>query len=470
MDPPINLVWGKPAPSLLPVEELAQTMQSILSRPDAATDALEYGDPVGPPALRDQLAQWLTGLYGTPNAMDEICITSGASQGLAVVLQVLSDPLYTQRVWVVTPCFHLGCKTFEDAGLAGKLRAVPETSAGIDLDHLERELQQFESESSVGPALGTPQPPPRTAKPVDPARRFYRHLIYLVPTFSNPSGRTVPLVQRQRLVALARRFDALVISDDIYDHLPYPPAVQVDNNTKADPATATAILPRFIDIERTMGGSSSSSEHSLGHTLSIGSFSKMIGPGVRTGWISASPGLTKALAGVGASQAGGCPSQLGAALVAEFMAQGHLARHVRHTLLSAYARRRGLMTAAVRELLGPLGARVAEDEDGGGRAGGFFVWLRLPAGLDGARVAARCAASAALAVLPGAAFEVPSDRRGELGPYLRLCFAWEAEGNIRPGVRRLAAVVRAMLLEGSGSGGTDGDFDWKAALMDSLKK
>ena len=78
MDPPINLVWGKPAPSLLPVSELAQTMQILLSSPDTATDALEYGDPTGPPALRDQLAQWLTGFYGTPNATDEICITAGA--------------------------------------------------------------------------------------------------------------------------------------------------------------------------------------------------------------------------------------------------------------------------------------------------------------------------------------------------------------------------------------------------------
>ncbi|KAK8098931.1 PLP-dependent transferase [Apiospora kogelbergensis] len=435
-------------------------MQSILSSPDTATDALEYGDPTGPPALRDQLAQWLTGFYGTPNATDEICITAGASQGLAVVLQVLSDPLYTQRVWVVTPCFHLGCKTFEDAGLAGKLCAVPETDTGIDLDHLERELLQFESESSVNAAPGAHQQP-QTAKLIDPARKFYKHLIYLVPTFANPSGRTVPLVQRQRLISLARRFDALVISDDIYDHLPYPPVVESDSK----PLTAAAIVPRFVDIERTMS-SSSSSDHGFGHTLSIGSFSKMIGPGVRTGWISASPRLTLALAGAGASQSGGCPSQLGSALVAEFMAAGHLARHVQHTLLPAYARRRGLMAAAVRDLLEPLGARVVED--GEGRAGGFFLWLQLPPGLDGARVAARCATSAALAVLPGVAFEVPSDRHGKLGPYLRLCFAWEEEANIRRGIQRLATVVGAMLSEGGD--GVDGDFDWKAALMKSLKK
>lgn len=374
---------------------------------------------------------------------------------------MLSDPLYTQRVWVVTPCFHLGCKTFEDAGLDGKLRAVPEMDLGIDLDHLERELSQFEAESSVSAALETHQPP-RTAKPTDPARKYYRHLIYLVPTFSNPTGRTVPLAQRHCLVDLARRFDALVISDDIYDHIPYMTAAELDSK-----ANATAILPRFVDIERMTNSGSGSSCDSFGHTLSIGSFSKMIGPGVRTGWISASPGLTKALSGAGASQAGGCPSQLGSALVAEFMAAGHLDRHLRHTLLPAYARRRDLMTAAVRDLLGPLGVRVVNDGDG--RAGGFFLWLQLPGGLGGGRVAARCAAPPAVAVLPGVAFQIGGDpHSSNCGSFLRLCFAWEDEGNIREGIRRLATVVEAMLSEGSDEDG--GDFDWKKELMSSLKK
>lgn len=75
---PINFVWGKPAPSLLPVSGLAEAFQIVLGQPEAATDALEYGDTAGPPALRREVARWLSGFYETPNTAQEICITAGS--------------------------------------------------------------------------------------------------------------------------------------------------------------------------------------------------------------------------------------------------------------------------------------------------------------------------------------------------------------------------------------------------------
>ncbi|KAK2807212.1 hypothetical protein FQN49_008789, partial [Arthroderma sp. PD_2] len=347
--------------------------------------------------------------------VDEVCITAGASQGLVTVLQVLADPRYTRRVWMVAPCFYLACRIFEDAGFRGRLRAVPETDEGIDLAYLEQSIKEVDSVAV-------------DEREEEGDGRKYRHLIYLVPTFSNPSGRTVPLAHRARLVDLARRFDALIISDDIYDF--------IDSSEKVD------VLPRLVDIDRALPVlPTDRSAHR--HTLSNGSFSKLIGPGVRTGWLSASPSLTRALSQAGASIAGGCPSQLGAALVAQFLASGALTAHMAE-LLPAYARRRALMVDAVVEFLQPMGVTVVEDGEGK-RKGGYFVWLRLPERLDGA-VVAKSAEEEALAVLPGAAFAVAGDTAGvAYSSYLRLAYSWVEEEALAEGIRRLARVVRRLL-------------------------
>ncbi|KAJ5654233.1 aminotransferase [Penicillium lividum] len=442
---PINFVWGKPAPSLLPVVDLSASIQEVLTDSAAATDALEYGDPAGPIALRRQVATSLSTFYRTPNAADEICITGGSSQGLVTVLQVLADPLRTKRVWLVAPCFHLVCRVLEDAGFTGKLRAVPETQTGIDLEYLGRAMLEIELE-------GNQEHPQPATKPTDPARKIYTHLIYLVPTFSNPSGRTVPLSHRRDLVALARRFDALIISDDIYDYLSYSAGGTTD---------APSLLPRLVDIERTLPALSTD-PFAFGHTLSNGSFSKLIGPGVRTGWISTSRSLARALSGAGASIAGGCPSQLGAAAVAQFLATGRLNSHVFSTLLPAYAHRRQLMSTAVHDKLGPLGVQIVEDTDG--RTGGYFLWLKLPGQVDGRIVAKACAEQEALLILPGETFEVVGDATFDLPSYLRLCFSWEDETNLVEGVRRLARVICGVL-ENSGDNGMQST----AALNTNLK-
>ena len=93
---------------------------------------------------------WLSDFYGSLNNPDQICITGGASQGIAVILQVLTDPLVTKAVWMVAPCFYMACRIFEDAGLTGKLRGVHEGNEGMmDLDFLEREMAIVDSQEST---------------------------------------------------------------------------------------------------------------------------------------------------------------------------------------------------------------------------------------------------------------------------------------------------------------------------------
>lgn len=124
-------------------------------------------------------------------------------------------------------------------------------------------------------------------KPPRPWSKIYKHIVYAVPTFSNPSTRIMSLRRRESLVRLAREYDALIISDDVYDCLQW----------WSDPATtlplpATAQLPRLVDVDRFLDGGP---KDEWGNTLSNGSFSKLVAPGVRTGWAEGTPKLAYGL-------------------------------------------------------------------------------------------------------------------------------------------------------------------------------
>ena len=146
---PINLFRGWPNPSLLPVQDLTTASTIALSTPSIYTDGLQYGPDAGYHPLRQHMAEWLTSFYQPQDHVseDRICITGGASQNLANILQVFTDPAFTRTIWMVTPTYHLACRIFDDAGFAGRLRGIPEDEEGIDLPFLERELAKLETEA-----------------------------------------------------------------------------------------------------------------------------------------------------------------------------------------------------------------------------------------------------------------------------------------------------------------------------------
>lgn len=143
---PINLFRGWPNPSLLPPEALEAAAGNVLTDPATAVPALQYGPDDGYPPLREEVARWLTAFYKPIHAIgsDRICITGGASQNLACLLQTFTDPVYTRHVWMVAPTYHLACRIFDDSGFAGRLRSVPEDDEGIDLDSLSTQISQNE--------------------------------------------------------------------------------------------------------------------------------------------------------------------------------------------------------------------------------------------------------------------------------------------------------------------------------------
>jgi DNA-binding transcriptional MocR family regulator len=145
----INLLRGWPCPSLLPPEALKAAAGTVLSDRIVAVPTLQYGPDEGYQPLREEVARWLTAFYQPRDAIkpDRICITGGASQNLACILQTFTDPLYTRNAWMVAPTYYLACRIFEDSGFAGKLRSIPEDEEGIDLESLSKKIARSEQEA-----------------------------------------------------------------------------------------------------------------------------------------------------------------------------------------------------------------------------------------------------------------------------------------------------------------------------------
>lgn len=265
----INLLRGWPSTTLFPSAAINDSASAILEDLSAASSALVYGPSLGSLAFRKSLAEWLsTSYYENITSIDSsrIAVSGGASANLNTILTRYSDPSYTQYIWMIEPTYHLACRIFQDGGFTGQLRGVPEDNEGVDLAFLRAGLEAAEQEK------GRHYKP---AKSVEMGyEKIYRHFIYCVPTFSNPSGKTMSNSHREKLVKLARDFDALLVCDDVYDFLRWPTDLSIPLSTDLGP-----LPPRLADIDRSLGGTST-----YGNAVSNGSFSKIVAPGTRVGW------------------------------------------------------------------------------------------------------------------------------------------------------------------------------------------
>ncbi|KAJ5162639.1 Pyridoxal phosphate-dependent transferase major region subdomain 1 [Penicillium coprophilum] len=427
----IDLQIGWPNPALLPAPNLRHSATAVLSNPSIANPALLYGPDEGYGPLRIHIAAWLSDFYQPrePVSSQRICITGGASQNLACVLQTFTDPVYTRNVWMVAPTYHLAARVMDDAGFAGRLRGIPEDNEGVDIAVLESGLRAAEE---IALRAGNTEP---KLKPPRPWRKIYKHVIYAVPTFANPSGKIMSLRRREALVRLARQYDALIITDDVYDFLQWSPKPEGEKNFGD-----RACLPRIVDVDRYLDGGP---QDEWGHALSNGSFSKLIGPGARTGWAEASEKVAYGLSQTGSSRSGGAPSHLCAAIIDQLFPTGTIYNHIRDVLQPKYAERYHTLLSAIHEHLVPLGVTVPAPA---AAAGGYFLWIGLPAPLLAADVVKRAQSEENLRLCAGDLFQVPDHHLTEgFADHLRLCFAWEEPRHLTEGMRRLARVLHRLV-------------------------
>ena len=325
---------------------------------------------------------------------------------------------------MVSPTYFLACRIFEDSGFAGRLRAVPEDEEGVDIAFLEQQIKVSEDEAR---AAGNLQP---KFKPYRPWRKIFRHVIYLVPTFANPSGRVTSLRRREALVRLAREYDALIVTDDVYDMLQW--------SSSGKPLVG-AYLPRMVDIDRTLDDGPSDT---FGNTISNGSFSKIVAPGCRTGWAEGTDAIAWGLSQTGSSRSGGCPSHLVASFMSQMLASNALQNHLEHTLKPAYTRRYHKMMDAINTHLLPLGVTIPQP--GKDVAGGYFCWLTVPEPLVAEEIAKVALHEEGLIISEGPKYQVQGDEKAtsRYERNIRLCFAYADENVLEEGVRRLAKVVQ----------------------------
>lgn len=361
----ISFAGGLPAPELFDAEGLREAFATALAD-DAARRTLQYSTTEGDPRLRAAIARRL-GARGLPTEPDDVLVTSGSQQALTLVAAVLLEP--GDVVLVEEPSYLAALQCFQMAG--ARLVPVPCDDDGLDPDALA--------------AL---------------VRRERPKLLYTVPTFHNPTGRTLPLERRAAIAATAERLGLWIVEDDPYGELRY----------RGEPVAPIAVLPGAQD-----------------RTIALSTLSKVLVPGLRIGWLRAPAGLRRAL--VVAKQAADLhTSTIDQAAAAHWLDTKDLDAHVAG-LRAAYGPRRDALVAALGETL-PAGSRWTQPD------GGMFVWARLPGGWD-AEALLRDALEREVAFVPGWPFYAgPPDRAT-----LRLSFTTHTTAEIAEGMARLRAAV-----------------------------
>lgn len=359
----VRFAIGSPAAEAVPAAQFAE-----LAAGEFSWDAFDYAATEGDPRLREALLQMLE---DTPDKTsgDRLMITSGGMQGLDLFAKLFIDP--GDLVVIESPTYTNGSGTALSYG--ADLLEVGVDSEGMIIDEL-----------------------------VDRVSRAGRKpkAIYVIPTFQNPSGNTLSLHRRQRLVELAREWGSMIIDDDPYGMLRF----------------AGEDIP-------TLRGLADGDPH----VFSVRTFSKIMAPGLRVGWVDAAPELQQLL--INAKQAmDTCASVDNQRLVAGFLSSGKLDEHLK-LQRDRYAERKTVMQHALRQHL-PEGTTWTDPQ------GGFFLWVELP-GVD-TQALFPTALAEGVAYIPGPAFS-PG---GSFPSALRLCFASMPPDRISEGIARLGRAVQ----------------------------
>lgn len=369
----VEFAWGHPDRSLLPAAELQEAAVRALS--DGGMNSLAYGAAQGPGLLLQPLCERLGRIDGQPVPPEQVLITAGISHALDLLCTTYTHPGDT--ILVETPVYHFALRIFRDHGLV--LKTVAADEHGLRLDALEQAIAQ------------TPRPSERPT------------LLYTVPTFNNPTGRSLAPDRRAALLRLAAQYNLVVLEDDAYRELWFdaPPA----------PSLMT---------------------HNAGHVARLGSFSKIVAPGLRVGWIQTDPSFVARAKMSGLLTSGGGINHFTAHVMAAYLQQNLLDDHVAH-LRAIYRQRRDALVDALDRHM-PSGCHFETP------AGGFFIWIKLPPGCDSSTMLAQ-AEAAQVSYVPGTTFF--GDGGGQ--SYLRLAFSLLEPSEMEQGAQRLGMVIRNAL-------------------------
>ncbi|MDT8319774.1 MAG: PLP-dependent aminotransferase family protein, partial [Xanthomonadales bacterium] len=271
----INFGVGQPSADLLPVDLLRRAAGDFLDA--AQAQELNYGERQGDVGFRQALAEFLTTGYRHPVAADSLFVSGGSSQALDFICAQFARP--GELIYIEEPSYFLAHRIFADHRLQAV--GIPVDQNGLRIDALEAELT-----------------------------RSHPALLYTIPAFHNPGGQSLNAERRRKLVELSARHDFVVLADEVYQLLHY----------SAEPPPA---LGTMIDA---------------GNVLSLGSFSKIMAPGLRLGWIQAAEPLMVKLLGCGVVNSGGSLNHFASQVQRHALELGLQQQHLER-LRAVYARR-----------------------------------------------------------------------------------------------------------------------------------
>ncbi len=361
----INFGLGQPSPELLSLPIIKQASDAFMQ--DARPLDLNYGSAAGDPRFTQALADFLTREYGVKTDASSLMVTNGNSQALDFICTVFTKPGDT--VFVEEPSSFLAFKILADHGL--NIVGIPIDEDGLIIEEVEKALEDH--------------------KP---------SIFYTIPSFNNPTGYTMSASRSRELVALSQSHDFLIVADEVYQMLSY----------YEDPPIAFGSMT------------------DAGTIISMGSFSKILSPGMRLGWIQSSPSLIQKALEYGVINSGGSLNHYTSHIARYAIELGLQEEHLVH-LRATFKKRVEAMDGALNSVLGDT-LKWQRPK------GGYFFWLTLPDGMDADDLRAR-ADSYDLGFQPGSRFS----SRGDLKHFLRLSFSYYWEDDIRAGIERLSKLI-----------------------------
>ena len=367
----IDFSAGQPSLSLHPLTLLREAASDRLA--GSESPFLAYGAEQGDGYFRIALAGFLSEHYGIPVEADQLFVTTGASMGLDLLCTLFTKAGDT--IFVEEPSFFLALRILADHHL--NIVSLPMDANGLIMETLEEELSRH--------------------RPV---------FLYSVPTFHNPSSVTLSAERRTQLVELSRNHDFFIIADEVYHLLNY-------RKTPPPPPMASFIGSNTV--------------------FSLGSFSKILAPGLRLGWIQAGPQLLDRLIRCGLLDSGGGLNPFTSAVVRSAIEMG-LQQSQLAKLITTYTERKVALGAALREHL-PDSVHFTDPD------GGFFTWLVFPEGVDSAKMLSDARRNN-VGYLPGIKFSSAK----KLNNCARLCFAYFDVPELEEGARRLGEAFESYLL------------------------
>lgn len=375
----ISFGGGMPAAESFPCEEVAQACAKVLR--EHGPVALQYGQTEGYDPLRDYIAEVTMAELGLFARRENVLILTGGLQAADLVPKVLLDP--GEAIVVEEPTFLGALASFSP--YRPRYVTIPLDDQGMQVERLEEIL------------------------PTEQGVKF----IYTIPTFQNPAGCTMSLERRERLVALADRLGIPILEDDPYAQLRY---------------SGEALPPLVTLDQKQLGISAGTEAYDTGNVLYVGSFSKILSPGMRLGWVVGPAPIIARLSR--AKQGTDLHTSLLVQMIAyELCRQGFFPAHIAR-IRELYRRRRDLMVALMEEHFPAAASWVVPD-------GGLFLWVTLPAGCDAQAILAE-AVEERVAFVAGPGFYANGGGENTL----RLNFSNASEEQLQQGIARLGKVLR----------------------------